>query len=220
MPLSAEFFSAVRPLFGGKLTSGQVDGLTRIVESDINYNRLHCAYKLATVKHETADWMQPIREGARRYGLDYSDASAKKAVTAIFNKGIIRRNYSLPDGPFKQSYYGRGLVQITWYDNYKKFGELLGVPLAENPDLALDWAVSAAIMHRGMEEGLFRGKSLSLIKSPADYVAARDIINGDVKQYGKIVSDYAVTFYHALEGYNSNGSGPDRRRLAPAWWPF
>lgn len=186
-----------------KLKPHQQDGINRITEHGRTHgaHKLHLAYILATVWHETAGWMQPIREGATRYGPAYTDRQAKAAVTSIYAKGIIRTNYALPAGPYKQSYYGRGLVQITWYDNYLKFEKLLGVSLTQNPDLALDWEVSLLIAFRGMYQGLFTGKSLNMIESPADYTAARAIINGDVKRNGKLIADHARKFYTALDDY-------------------
>jgi predicted chitinase len=31
------------------------------------------------------------------------------------------------------AYYGRGLVQLTWRNNYKKMGDLLGLDLVHHP---------------------------------------------------------------------------------------
>jgi len=210
MPADKHFFDTVRPLFGGRLTQGQVEGMTKIVEygEKWGYNVLHLAYALATTKHETANWMQPIREGARRYGPDYTDAEAKRAVTSIFSKGIIRTNYSLPSGPYNQSYYGRGLIQITWFDNYLKFDKLLNKPLAKNPDLALEWDISLDILFLGMRDGMFRrGRSFAMIRSAADFKAARNIVNGDsAKTWGgnermdDKVARYANVFVEALGG--------------------
>ena len=142
-----EFFDTVRPLFGS-LTQGQVDGLNKIVKYGMKweYDDVELAYVLSTVFHETAQWMQPIREGARRFGTKYKHRSAVRAVTSIYNKGIISTNYALPAGPYGRNYYGRGLVQITWHENYKKFGEFLDIPLEENPDLALEWDVALDIL--------------------------------------------------------------------------
>lgn len=210
MNADKHFFDTVRPLFGGRLSKGQVDGMTKIVEyaERWGYSPLWTAYILSTAHHESAHWMQPIREGARRYGPDYSDASAKRAVASIHSKGIIRTNYALPAGPHGQSYYGRGLIQITWYDNYLKFERTLGKPLTANPDLALEWDIALDILFLGMRDGMFRaGRSLDMIQSPADYKAARDIVNGDGhKKWGGTdrIDDRAAknakVFLEALKG--------------------
>ena len=131
--MDATFFNTVRPLFGGKLRQGQVDGMNKIIEYGmrLGVSRVHLAYILATVYHETARWMEPIREGARRYGPNYTDAQSRQAVAVIFAKGIIRRNYALPDAN-GNSFYGRGLVQITHKENYAKYG------IEDDPDMALE----------------------------------------------------------------------------------
>ena len=44
-------------------------------------------------------------------------------------------NYTVEDGG---KYYGRGFIQLTGKDNYKKYGDLAGVDLISNPDLVND----------------------------------------------------------------------------------
>ena len=215
MPVNKEFYDAVRPLFGGRLTQHQVDGMKRIVEygEEWGYDHADLAYILATVKHETGDWMQPIREGAHRFGPTYTDASAKRAVASIHAKGIISTNYALPSGPYGQSYYGRGLVQITWYDNYQKFASILGVPLDKNPDLALEWDHALDILFLGMRDGVFTGKKLSDFTFPDQFKQARVIVNADShKKWGgnERIDDrlarYSRTFLEALNASQSGGS--------------
>lgn len=89
--------------------------------------------------------------------------------------------YELPD----KLYYGRGDVQLTWYENYKKMGELLGLPLLEQPELALRPDISAKIMIEGMTKGAsnrgdYTGLSLEdyFNANRDDPVGARRIING------------------------------------------
>lgn len=231
--MDKHFFDTVRPMFRG-LKQHQVEGCERIIEygAERGMSRLHLAYVLATTYHETAKWMQPIREGARRFGPSYSDASAQRAVASIYAKGIIRTNYALPTGPYNKSYYGRGLVQITWYDNYKKFG------IAQDPDKALEWPIALRIMFDGMEKGMFTGKKLSMIKSTDDFYEARAIVNGDKHKNGAQIAREAVVFYNALANYSpevdeqpikqeqlTQGEENERsistkRSYAPRWWPF
>lgn len=205
------FFDTVRPMFKG-LKQHQVEGCEKVIAEGKKRgtSRLHLAYILGTTYHETGKWMQPIREGGYRYGPTYSHASAVRAVTAIYNKGIISTNYALPAGPHRLSYYGRGLVQITWYDNYLKFG------IAENPDAALEWDTSLRIMFDGMEKGMFRkGRDLSMIKSRSDYYAARDIINGDVRKNGRRIANEAEVFYKALKNYKPGAAEPTAPATSP-----
>ena len=77
-------------------------------------------------------------------------------------------------------YYGRGYVQLTWDFNYRQFGDLLGIPLLKNPDLALDPTYAAQIIVRGMKDGKFTGVGLDdyINSSRTDFYNARKIVNG------------------------------------------
>lgn len=198
-----------RSLYGGRFRQAHVDGLNAVVSSGLarGWRQEWLAYALATAYHETGRWMQPIREGGHRRGPGYSDASAQRAVASIYNKGIISTNYALPAGPWGLSYYGRGLVQITWYDNYLRMGKRLGMgdELARNPDLALDMEIALDLLFIGMEEGLYTTKKLADYDLPADFRGARRIINGDVRKNGQMIADYAAEFHIALEHEYGNG---------------
>lgn len=208
--MDKHFFDTVRPLFG-KLSSEQVDGLSKVVAygKSNGFSKLHLAYILASVFHETAKWMQPIREGATRYGTAYTDAQSRRAVANIHAKGIISTNYALPAGPYNLSYYGRGLIQITWYDNYKKFG------IAKNPDKALEWDTALDIVFRGMKKGMFTGKKLSMIKGRKDFKAARAIVNGDVRKNGQRIADEANVFFDALKNYGKISEAASENSVKP-----
>jgi putative chitinase len=166
---SQAFFDAVRQeLFSGNLTQGQVAGMNAILVAwdhqkvDLRF----VAYALATAYWETGQKMLPIRE----YGL---------------GRG---RPYGKPAGPWKQIYYGRGLVQLTWYANYDKADVRLRAlggleaseDLTKTPDLALRPDIAAAIMTAGMVEGWFTGAKLAdfFNDKKDDAVDARKIING------------------------------------------
>lgn len=144
-----------------------------------NYNGTdtrYLAYMLATTFHETANTMQPIAE----YGK-----GAKYA-------------YGVPDPETGQTYYGRGFVQLTWKNNYAKFGQLLGLNLVGNPDLAMGMAAATQIMFIGMTKGMYTGKKLAdyLNSNGTDWVNARRIINGTDK--AERIAGYAEQFYTAI----------------------
>lgn len=67
--------------------------------------------------------------------------------TAYFTKHYENRadlgNNQPGDGA---KYCGRGYVQITGRNNYKHYGDLLGVDLVNNPDLALDPAIAGKVI--------------------------------------------------------------------------
>jgi len=164
------FFDDVRnSLFGGKLSQGQVEGMENIINySTVSLDQL--AYVLATVKWETAHTMQPIKE----YG---STAYLK----------------SKPYWP----YYGRGLVQLTWRDNYAKYG------LEKTPDKALEWETALFVLFDGMTKGLFTSKKLDdyINDNKRDYINARRIINGTdrAKEIAQIADAYRTALIAAQD---------------------
>jgi putative chitinase len=100
--------------------------------------------------------------------------------------------YTWPD----KIYYGRGDVQLTWYENYERMGDLMGLPLLEQPELALDPEISAQILVEGMilgksNRGDFTGYSLENFFNPQrdDPFGARRIING-------LDSAHTIAGYH------------------------
>jgi putative chitinase len=187
------FFVTVRTtLFKTGLKQTQVNGLNAILDrweaSELTDFRW-LAYMLATTFHETAKTMQPIEE----YGKGKNYKYGKK----VKRSGIP---YTLPD----KIYYGRGYVQLTWYENYETMGRLLGIDLLNNPELALDAHHAADIMFEGMTKGNsnfgdFTGKSLEhyFNDTKEDWVNARKIINGLDK--AELIAGYGKKFYNALK---------------------
>lgn len=200
MPEKQDFFNSIRQHFpGGKLTAQQVEGIEALLNECTSLPECHTAYVLATAAHETGFRMQPVREG-----FASSDAMAARIITSMFNRGRISRNYAKKHPATNQRYYGRGYVQLTWYENYAKTGAALGLDLVNKPDLMLSPNVSAEAIVWGMQTGAYRrNKSLaSEIKTGTrdEFIAARDMINGDVSKNGPRVADYAEFFLTALKG--------------------
>lgn len=173
------FFDGIRSgPFPGKLTAGQVKGITFILDewerrewTDLRW----LAYILATTEWETAHTMQPITElGGKRY--------------------LMSKKY--------WPWIGRGYVQLTWKRNYEAMRagvlEVTGLDIVAEPDNALDPNAAAFIMFDGMLKGTFTGKKLSDFFNDAktDWVNARKIINGLDKAYE--IANVAKMFYADL----------------------
>ena len=123
--------------------------------------------------------MQPISEYGKGKGRAYGTWKVNsKGVKYCQTNGKGNVFYTYDEYPFL--YYGMGYVQLTWYDNYKLLGEILGVDLLGNPELAKDPEIAAKIMIVGMTRGLFTGRKLGDYFKPqmTDYLHARKIING------------------------------------------
>lgn len=194
------FFDHVRgKLFSGSLKQEQVDGINIIVRECVaqNLTLQRTAYVLATAYHETARTMQPISEYGRgqnyAYGRWQTNSAGMKYCYKNGSRDVVYTETECP-----HLFYGRGFVQLTWYSNYLRAGEKLGVDLLANPDLALQMDLSAKIMILGMKDGWFTGKKLrDYIKdSGCDYVNARRIVNGTDK--ASLIAGYARTFETAL----------------------
>lgn len=187
------FFSNVKKsLFRNKLNQNQVDGLNYLLKSMDKFSDAEKAYMLATAYHETAKTMQPIRErGGVSYFTRLYDIKGRNPSRA--------RRYGNTKPGDGAKYSGRGYVQLTWKNNYKKMGELLGLDLVNNPELATDPKIAADIMSIGMEKGIFTGKSLSnyINNDKVDYVGARRIINGTDK--ATYIAGIANKFKDALD---------------------
>jgi putative chitinase len=182
-------------LFGGSLGLKQVEGLTMILDrweaSHAADDDRWLAYMLATAHHEVDRKMQPIKEyGGKTYFMKMYDVSGNRP-TLSRSMG----NTAIGDGA---RYFGRGFVQLTWKNNYRKAGDKIGIDLVANPDRALELGSATDILFAGMIEGWFTGKKLLQYFNPAkeDWVNARRIINGLDK--ANLISDYAKRYYGAI----------------------
>lgn len=189
------YYDSVRAsLFSGGMSQKQVDGQNAILDGWEQYlptqDLRFLAYMLATTYHETSKEMQPIEEYGKGSGM----------------------SYGVPDPETKQTYYGRGFVQLTWRDNYHRADVEIGLTgdrscewHAEN---ALDDDIAARVMWFGMYEGWFRkssdGKPQTLPRYFNDTVedpyGAREIINGDKSKVpswsgGKSIGNLIVSYY-------------------------
>ena len=144
------------------------------------------AYMMATVYKETFYTWQPIDEKGKGAGRKY---------------GLVRIG-RCGGKEYKNIYYGRGYVQITWEDNYQLADKELNLncSLVANPDRAKEPEIAYQIVSQGMKDGWFDPSSKNYKLSDfingnqCDYFNARKIVNiNDTKTYGEIET-YAKIF--------------------------
>lgn len=174
-----------------KLNQLQIESIDTIInywDSKGHTDFRWLAYIFATVKHETANTMLPIEEYGKGKGRPYG--------RKIKHSGI---KYTTPD----KLYYGRGYVQLTWYENYDLLGRLLGIDLLATPELTLNNSVATKILFEGMTKGAssfgdFTGKCLEMYFTPKveDWGGARKIINGTDKK--ELIAGYGKKFLKCL----------------------
>mgnify|MGYP003515085589 CR=1 FL=1 len=100
------FFENIRPLLFTNLTQLQVDsinGLFDEIEAQNVTDLKHIAYVFATAYHEAMN----VKTGERIVPI--SEYGGEKYLKS-------KKYYP---------YYGRGFVQITWFDNYERFTKIL-----------------------------------------------------------------------------------------------
>lgn len=188
-----KFYSEVRRNLSSRLSTKQVEGFEAILngwdaKNVVLYDLRYLAYMLATTWHETATTMQPIEEIGRGKTKDYG---RKLKMGGGSGKRIP---YDKPD----KLYYGRGFVQLTWYENYEKAGQKLGVDFLNYPELVMNLDYATDILKLGMLEGWFTGKKLSdYFGTKTDWINARRIINGMDK--AQLIASYAKIFFKAVQ---------------------
>lgn len=188
------FFDQIKVplLFSKGLRQSQVDGINAILdewERQKHTDLRWLAYMFATAYHETGREMQAVEENGKGHGRKYGQR--------MKHSGVFYRNVM-------HIFYGRGLVQLTWYENYELMGRLLGVDLINHPELAcrLDFAVK--ILFEGMLRGSssvgdFTGRCLEQYFNERfeDWVGARKIINGT--DCAEKIAEYGKTFHLAIK---------------------
>ncbi|HIF9514908.1 TPA: hypothetical protein ACX6SS_003272 [Photobacterium damselae] len=160
----------------------------------------HLAYMLATARHEAYHFLSGEFYSAKpeigkpSYFNKYDPVLA--STERLRKRAIRNGNRNKGDG-FK--YRGRGMVHLTWKNNYKSASDYLGVDFVANPDLAAQYKYAVPIMIWGMEKGVFTGKKLSdyINDNKCDYNGARRIINGQDQK--ELIASYANKFEQILK---------------------
>lgn len=110
-------------------------------KNDKNIKNLkHLAYLLATAKIESdyslQRWESDYLCGST--GVPYIGKPCQRALDYFASSAGNKINYyNLGVDSTGLPYFGRGLIQLTGKANYKTYGDIIGVDLVKNADLAL-----------------------------------------------------------------------------------
>lgn len=185
-------YNAVNKSFNSVLVSNERDvEVIRAIYNNFQQlgdgDEAKMSYIIATAFHESrfGEYMTEI--GSNSYFDKY------KAGTTLGNQlGNTEENDHI-------IYKGRGFVQITGRANYKKYQDILGLPLLNNPEIvANDFDIAAYIIVHGMVNGVFTGKKLSsyINSYKIDFYNARRTVNGtDKAELIKSYADKVFSFY-------------------------
>lgn len=179
------------------LNKGHVEGFDAIINEWEANSKLTddrwLAYIMATIYHEVNKTMQPIDEYGKGAGRSYGQ---KLKMGGGPGKRIP---YTTPN----KLYYGRGLVQCTWFENYENLSKTTRAKVERwdfinNPELMLVMKPSVWCAFYGMTTGLFTGRKLAdyFNDKKEDPVNARKIINGTDK--AELIALYYKRFLFCL----------------------
>ena len=188
MILTENSFKVLRRELFPTLSQVQVDSLNYLVKRCKHFELTYpeAAYVLATAYHETG-YAETVN-GKRVINRDMLPIKERGSAEYLRSKKYY-------------PYIGYGYVQLTWEDNFRRIGKLIGVDLIKHPEKALEKDIASEILIKGMVFGWFTGVGFHR-KCPvyrynlASYVRARKIVNGTDK--AQMIAEYAMQFEKAL----------------------
>ena len=149
-----------------------------------------CMAALGTIAIESASTCEPVREA--------------------FWLSEEWRRANLRYYPF----YGRGLIQITWRENYQAYGDAIGIDLVADPDRALDPAVAAEILARyfATHGG---GPRIPAAARAGDWTEVRRLVQGGTDGLQRLV-DIAYQLDHTTSEEPATMAANDPLRVTDA----
>lgn len=163
-PLTIAQMCAIMPSLSKDKADAYFPHLVAAMEEfDINDNALRQAAFLAQIAHESGEFrfMREI----------WGPTPTQKRYEGRADLG----NTQPGDG---ERFKGRGPIQITGRANYKKYGDLLGLPLTEKPEMAETPDVAFRIAGAFWKNTTRKGKNLNQLADTKDFVEITKAING------------------------------------------
>lgn len=135
---------------------------------------------LATIRAETESF-KPVSEMVSKW-----NTSPGGHPFDLYDNRADLGNCGAPDG---DSYKGRGFIQLTGKANYEKYGELLGLNLIENPELANEPETAAKLLALFLKDKERKIKEALLEKN---YKQARKLVNGGTHGLANFTDAYKI----------------------------
>lgn len=155
----------------------------------------HLAYLLATAKEESdyslERWEADYVCGDA--GVKYVDKPCQSAINYYCSTQGGKQNYCLGQQMDKRGlpYFGRGIIQLTWYDNYKKYGDLIGINLVDNPEKAFipENSYNIAVTYMNLKRGDSNKSTFDWVDE-GNLTGARKSVNGGTKKLDEVNKEY------------------------------
>jgi peptidoglycan L-alanyl-D-glutamate endopeptidase CwlK len=135
---------------------------------------------LATIRAETESFT-PIAEHVSRF-----NTSPDGHPFDLYDHRRDLGNQGPPDGA---RFRGRGFVQLTGRANYRHYGEQLDLPLAREPDRALEPATAGRLLAAFLAE---RARPIKLALIEGDLTGARRLVNGGRHGLARFVEAWRI----------------------------
>lgn len=136
------------------------------------------AMALATIRAET-EGFEPVSEGVSKY-----NTSPGGRPFDLYDYRTDLGNVGPPDGERGK---GRGFIQLTGLDNYRKYGRRLGIDLVGNPELANRPDIAARILVEFLKD---KETEIRRALATGDKKRARKLVNGGSHGLARFIETY------------------------------
>lgn len=172
--------------------NNDIEKFIQLVFNDKTITNIYwAAYYIATAYHETTFSFKAVSEGGKGKGKRYGKVVD---VTDTYGcRGTKGKTY-------KNIFYGRGYVQLTWGEAYKYVSKEIGLRKDElyiNPDKALETDTAYEILTLWMQNNIpnIKGSGRTIqehisAQGKPDYINARKVVNGTDKN--TLIANYAI----------------------------
>lgn len=197
----------------------------QFASKDKNLNSInHLSYLLATAKIESdyslERWESDYVCG--KAGVKYKDKPCQSAINYYCSTKGGKQDYCSGKPKDKRGlpYFGRGLIQITWKENYKKYGDKIGVNLVDEPENIFipENSYNVAVAFLTTKKGNSNKSTFDWVDD-GNLTQARKSVNGGTKKLDEVNTAYK--FWQNLLKKNDakvvSGSGVSSKNNKRLW---